>query len=194
MLTEEQKEDICASVEMYLERADEQYGVNIPRPKVVFDTKGTVAGWACWFDRKLNFNPILCAENFEDFLFQIVPHEVAHWIEDAMIFHHKKWQRLYSGRRRQVHGRQWKSVMRTLGAEPKRCHSYSVATVLARKRKRVKLWEARCGCRTHHLSTARKNKDAQCRAAYGTPRYRCTKCKEHVVFTGWLALPEMEDL
>jgi predicted SprT family Zn-dependent metalloprotease len=65
---------------------------------------------------KIVINKRMMEANGKEFVDQVVPHEVAHW------FTH-----LVHGSNHQAHGREWKAMMRLLGQEPKRTHSFKRA-------------------------------------------------------------------
>ena len=73
---------------------------------------------------------VLFRENFEDYIEQTLPHEIAH----AFVRHQKysicpSFDDVISGRYRRSsrpkpHGSEWKRVMLAFGKTPSRCHSY----------------------------------------------------------------------
>ncbi len=95
-----------------VELARTLYQRNFPMPTVAFDLRGRTAGQAFLQKNMLRYNAVLLMENLEDFLAEIVPHEVAHLVAHQ-----------YYGARISAHGPEWKSVMRKLGVEPNRTHS-----------------------------------------------------------------------
>ena len=130
-------------LETYL-RAQTIFKRTFPLPKVTYEDKGRVAGYANFYEGKLNFSPTLLSENTEHFIENIIPHEVCHLVTRAMYPHC------------QSHGQDWKQVMRQLGVPPTRCHQYDVSNV-ARKRN-TQTFKYRCGCRTMELSKIMHNK------------------------------------
>lgn len=115
------------------------YGVKFKRfPTVSYDLKGTTAGTANYVSWHIRLNPVLLMENVEDFLTRTVPHEFAHLACDQLYpeAHRPNGAgfRMYGARqKREVHGPKWQSIMRVLGADPSRCHSYDVANVKGKK-------------------------------------------------------------
>lgn len=162
-----------AKVEEAFVVAEKYYGRTFERPvKFVWETDRTRAGY-CHFARKeFGFNPILAAENAEDFIKQVVPHEVAHWIDKA-VYGYQYTQGRNGKRRRISHGRTWKGIMvNVYGLDPDRCHSYDVASVKTRTRIVVKAFKYSCRCGTiFNLTAVRHNKIVK-----GTT-YHCTKCR-----------------
>lgn len=128
-------------------------------PRVVFDLRGQAAGQfrvGAGGESCIRYNPVLLARHPTDFLSQTVPHEVAHYLAF-----------LRFGRCIRPHGPEWQSIMRGLGADPRRCHDFDV-TGLATRRLRRHLYHCRCG--DHALSSIRHH-----RILRGA-RYVCRGC------------------
>lgn len=107
-------------------------------PSIRWDLSGTCAGRAIWPDNRIRFNPVLLCENTSDFIREIVPHEIAHLLNRAM-----------NGSGAKPHGPEWKTIMRALGLEPRRCHKYDVTNARVRN---VQRYILKCACRTHSIS------------------------------------------
>jgi SprT protein len=105
--------------------AEQHYGIKIPVPNVIYQKRGTTAGTANYRSWEIDLNAGLLVQNVDDFIDRTVPHELAHLIHH--ITHPADHNRFYG--KRDVHGYNWQSVMRVLGAEPSRCHSYDVSAV-----------------------------------------------------------------
>jgi len=134
------------------------YNMSFEIPKLEYNLTGFCAGQA-WIDR-LRFNMELCKTNESDFIAQTVPHEVAHYISRIMF-----------GSYGMGHKKYWKDIMRALGCEPRRCHSYDCSTVV-RKRRTVKRYPFSCDCNGYYmLSSIKANR-------YGS--YTCRKCHSHL--------------
>lgn len=122
--------------------------------EVIFTQRGKIAG-VCYFNYcagtgYLNFNPILMKENFEEFLSHTVVHEVSHYCVSLLK------GRIMSGRRRVIHGKDWKEMMTFFGLnDAKRCHSYNTSNSTTRIQRR---WKYKCECGTHMVSTTMHNK------------------------------------
>jgi predicted SprT family Zn-dependent metalloprotease len=107
-----------------LEKAELLYGVKID-PKITFNLKGRVAGWAgCKFcritrqarDFTLRFNSdIIQGKHFDDMMELTIPHEVAHLVCYARPDLGSK------------HNPGWKRVCMALGGNGSRTHSYETA-------------------------------------------------------------------
>lgn len=130
--------------------AQRKYGVTIDSPTVVYKKRGTTAGTANYRTWTIDLNPVLLMENVDSFIARTVPHELAHLITDKVYpeAHATEVVRTHRGLRRtkrDVHGQYWQSVMRALGADPSRCHSYD--TTNSKIRKTTTKHEYRCsGC------------------------------------------------
>ena len=109
-------EHIHLAVEACFQKAEAFFKTSFPRPEVSFKLRGQKAGVAHITENKLRFNPVLYAQNRDDFLQQTVPHEVAHLVA------YKQF-----GLKIAPHGQEWQLIMRGIyGLEPKRCHDYAI--------------------------------------------------------------------
>jgi SprT protein len=70
-------------------------------------------------------------------------------------------------RRPQPHGKQWKSLMRALGFDPNRCHSYDLPTAT-----KFRTFRYVCSCMEHEITSIRHN-----RIQSGKADYHCKYCK-----------------
>lgn len=114
-------------------------GKNYPIPPIHYFFKGTRGGFYHHTTKTVHYNGVLAAQNAEHFLKTTVPHEVAHYI-----------QFMEYGPRVQPHGTEWKQMMRLLGCDPIRCHSYDVAAV---KQRHVKRYAISCQCKTYQVTS-----------------------------------------
>lgn len=144
-------------------------GVRMAMPTVSFDLKGKTAGKAFLERNHVQLNAVLLTENAEEFIEQTVGHEVAHLATHAR-----------HGRKAQAHGSEWKQMMRLIGLEPLRCHSFDTSNSALSKA----TFRYLCGCREHML-TARRHAMAR-RRGYG-----CKKCGKPLRFmpTGAVGAP-----
>ena len=102
---------VIFGVNQYLELACSHHDQHFKATDIRFDLSGTAAG-CCVIKRRqtvLRFNPVLLAENTEEFLLRTVPHEVAHLVA----------YQLY-GKNIKPHGSEWKTLMALFGADDKR--------------------------------------------------------------------------
>jgi len=139
-----------------LDKLEEKFGTELDFPKIEFDIKGQVAGYAYYRQNKIRLNPKAFELEPEDMMEDTVPHELAHL-----------YARKHFGRGIKPHGREWKTIMRALGVEPKRCHSYALPK--ARKHKTHTVHCEKCG-KAFELTKIRINKMRK-----GTD-YRHRKC------------------
>lgn len=92
---------------------------------ILFNLKGCVAGKAySQIPRKIKFNLPLAIDNLDDFLVNVVGHEIAHLYQ----------RKIYPCSK--PHGKEFKKVMRLLGYDPTRCHNYDTSKT---KQKRMKI-------------------------------------------------------
>ncbi|MBZ0269562.1 SprT-like domain-containing protein [bacterium] len=136
----------------------------IVEPRVSFDLRGLSAGEACAETGSIRYNEELLLRNGRAFVDEIVPHEVAHLVVDAL-----------RGRRRvRPHGREWRAVMEAFGVPPRRCHTFE-----AEPARRVRRFAYRCRCEKAHLLTKR----AHLRIRRGSAEYSCRQCGNVLVRT-----------
>ena len=144
----------------FLAQARRHFGVRIPTPEVRFDLRGKAAGQLrqapgrVW---QVRYNAALVTRNPEEFLAQTVPHECAHLVAYALF-----------GRGIRPHGEEWQGIMRHFGAEPTRCHNFTVEDLSAR---RLRRFEYHCACRSHQLTSTRHHRVLAGRTYY------CVACR-----------------
>ena len=137
------KMELCKETKKWFDVANQKLNREFSYPFISFLLRGTCAGKAYTYKNEIHYNLGIAKDNFNHFVSQTVPHEVAHIVADK-----------YFGRRC-IHGREWRWVMQDVfGKEPTRCHSYDVTNHRARKTKTY-LYQCSCldGCRVgakHH--------------------------------------------
>lgn len=132
------------------------------QPLVTYDLRGTKAGVAYLQQNAIKFNRTLLLENAEEFIRQVVPHELAHLIVYQVF-----------GRVR-PHGKEWQGVMNHIFHLPAdTCHQFDTQSVQGQT------FEYQCGCQTHFLTVRRHN-----RILKKGVDYLCRKCKGKLVFIG----------
>jgi SprT protein len=133
----------------------------VPGPQLRFDLRGQAAG-QFRIDAAgrpaIRYNADLMARHEEEFLAQTVPHEVAHYL--AYLRH---------GRAIRPHGPQWQTLMRGLGADPRRCHDFDVSDLSAR---RLQRYAYHCRCAEHELTSIRHRRTLR------GATYLCRACGE----------------
>jgi SprT protein len=102
----------------WVERCNDEFGIALPKFKVVFALKGTTAGKAHIGRGLIQFNPTLLRENPDAFLLRTPAHEVVHHAAYAKF-----------GMDIDAHGYEWKAMMRKLGLPDTRCHTYDTTNV-----------------------------------------------------------------
>lgn len=108
-------------------------------PELDFSLKGQTAGQAFPAKNLIRINLQLYRENYEDYLAETLPHEVAHLI---VVYLHipprslQNWAMELSS-----HGREWQEVAKQLGCKGNRCHTY--ATTSARVTRKFTF---KCAC------------------------------------------------
>jgi SprT protein len=133
--------------------------IPLPRVSVRFDLRGRSAGQARLGSpgpALIRYNPALLRANPDDFLASTVPHEVAHLIAFAR-----------HGIRIRPHGVEWETIMRHMGAEPRRCHAYDVSGLAIR---RLRELDYHCNCRGHRLTSIRHHR------VLAGQTYLCRQC------------------
>lgn len=157
-MTDELQQSLRQRVEACFLDAEKFYQRRFPRPEISLKMRGQSAGAAHLQGNRLRFNPTLLAENRDDFLREVIPHEVAH----LLCWH------LFG--KVKPHGPQWQQVMtQAFGLAPRVRHSFAVDSVAP------PTWRYRCHCQAHELTLRRHNK--VCR---GQVRYHCRHCNSEL--------------
>lgn len=105
----------------------DRFDINI----VYRDDMKNVGGYAIFNTSTIELNSKLFLKNVDEYFSEIIPHEAAHLIADIK----------YPEQRHIHHGKAWKSVMRKLGHEPRRCHNLDTTHVFTKSNYRYV-----CGC------------------------------------------------
>lgn len=143
-----------------LQQSEQFFDRTFSMPEVSYDVRGVKAGVAYLQQNCIKLNRTLLLENPEEFIRQVVPHELAHLIV-YQVFGKVK-----------PHGKEWQAVMTELfGLPADTCHQFDVQNV------RGKTFAYRCGCQTHMLSLRRHNK-----IQGGQMAYCCKGCKQILTF------------
>lgn len=154
-------------VEFYRKLGNDIFSTNMPKLNMDFSLKGTTAGQFSPKKNAIRVNLVLFNENYDDYVENTLPHEVAHAVNRHLA-------RLEFGIRRKPHGYEWKRIMRAFGKEPSVGHSYDVSNARQKKWDRPFLY--RCACQDHEF-TATCHK----RVKKGT-RYKCKRCGQLIHF------------
>lgn len=117
-----------------------RYGVMLPKPTVSYDLCGTTAGQAFIHKNYIKINAVLLVENVDEMLNRTVPHELAHLATQSI--YPEAHRRGFASKRR-PHGAEWQSIMRVLGADASRCHSYNTSNSAVKRSNRA-YFEVKC--------------------------------------------------
>ncbi|WP_028863538.1 SprT family zinc-dependent metalloprotease [Psychromonas aquimarina] len=124
------------------------------RPAYLFNQRGKSAGTAHLQRNLIKFNPVLYKQNQDEFLQQVVAHEVAHLITYQLF-----------GKVR-PHGREWRQVMIEVFNRPANTtHNLDIKDVIGQQ------FEYRCLCTSHQLTIRRHNKVLK------GAEYLCKSCR-----------------
>ena len=142
---------------------------NIELPSnISFDLKGAIGGTAYVETRELKLNLQLLEENFDEYMSQIIPHEVAHLVQfdrHGLVYYRgkKSW-----------HGPVWKSIMvNEFGAKPDAYHNLKVT-----KTRTYKKYAYECSCKEWLFTTIRHNRSQK----HGGKWYTCPTCKGSITW------------
>lgn len=142
--------------------ANEVFGQKFPYPKIEFDLKGRVAGYAYYHKNKIRYNIGIFRNQPQKFLDRTTYHEVGHLISF----------KLY-GEAGKGHGKFWKYVMQKIGQEPSRCHDYDVPQEALRVKRP---YVYKCPCREFHLTRLIHNR------ILSDGDRKCPKCGSVITF------------
>jgi SprT protein len=115
-MTELQAKAIKRINEAY-DMASKFYNMSFILPTISFKLKGRRAGYAQCFVNKIVLNNDMLHANGDTFINDTPGHEAAHLIARDVYGHSIM-----------PHGCEWKKVMRVIGQEPTRCHTFEVVT------------------------------------------------------------------
>ena len=134
-------------------------GCQVKTPSISFRRSGGNAGTAHLQRNHVNFNPIFLADNFTEYLNQVIPHEIAHIVVFQCFGKVKP------------HGKEWQSVMREIyKCDPDVRHSMTLPENAQRG------VDYRCDCGIIKLGIRRHNKVLR-----GEQSYQCRQCRQTLV-------------
>ncbi|MDP8161706.1 SprT family zinc-dependent metalloprotease [Pasteurella skyensis] len=123
-------------------------------PQVNYKVRGAKAGVAYLERNEIRFNPILLQENSDEFIKNVVPHELAH------IIVYQQFGKV------KPHGKEWQGVMeQVFGIPAETCHQFELDSVR-------QTFQYKCACQIHLLTIKRHNAIQQKGRSY-----ICRKCK-----------------
>jgi SprT protein len=162
---EQQRLNVTAATRRCVARANELLETSFDNIPVHFDLTGRTAGMyrVARGQRIIRYNPYLFAKYFDENLNTTVPHEVAHYLTDAV----------YGYANVKPHGKEWRTVMHMLGADAAVRCEFDLNGIPVRQYRRVRYT---CRCRFHELTRVRHNR-IQDKGA----RYHCRVCHTELV-------------
>jgi len=132
MVSDKIKYRVEQKVEQCLRILGEFYNTKFNMPKIVYEIdsefKETTGAHVVFEDWELHFNPILLVDNLEDFIKDIIPHEVAH-LADLKINGVKEDTK----NRRLFHGTSWRKAMEALGVPANTYHTFDTSSIKPKK-------------------------------------------------------------
>ncbi|SUB81403.1 SprT-like family [Pragia fontium] len=138
----------------YLALANAHLDSQYPEPKITYRQRGTSAGTAHLTLWEIRLNTILLVENGQQFIDEVIPHELAHLLV------YRQFGRV------SPHGSEWQWMMeKVLGVPASRTHNFNVRSVQGNT------FPYSCLCQTHLLTVRRHNKILRKES-----EYRCKKC------------------
>ncbi|MGH8547244.1 MAG: SprT-like domain-containing protein [Methylococcales bacterium] len=167
-LERDRQVQVIATTTDFIHRAEAIFGRNFDLIPVCFDLHGRSAGMYR-IKRKqgqIRYNPFIFSKYFSDNLAVTVPHEVAHYITDAV----------YGLANIRPHGSEWKRLMAHFGADASRTCHYDLSGIPVR---RIRRHAYVCGCSTHQLTSVRHNKVQR-----GAAHYFCRNCRTELTEAG----------
>lgn len=150
--------------DLWLARAVERWPRADGPIRVSFALRGRTGGDACARTGTVRYNIDLLHRHGDDFLREIVPHEVAHLVA----------ARAFPGRKK-PHGAEWKAVMAHFGVPARACHRFETTPSRAGQR-----FAYKCLCPEPHLLTPVAHR----RIRRGIREYHCRRCGFALVWTG----------
>ena len=136
--------------------AEDYFNQTFELPMLNLKQRGKIAGSAHLQKNLIKLNLSLFEDNIDEFIQQVIPHEVAHIV----------CYQLYG--KVKPHGREWQAVMHSVFQRPANVtHQLDVSKV------GISEYRYRCLCPEHvKLSAIRHN-----RVLKGTQQYKCRQCK-----------------
>jgi len=128
MLSTKQTSEIHDRVRYFVDKGNDVFDTDLPMPVVLFKKRGSCAGTAWYLHLQLDFNATLMLDNWDEYMNNVIPHEVAHLLKEHKYGYGK-------GRIRSAHGTQWQAVMRGIGATPSRTHNMDTSLTAIHRKK-----------------------------------------------------------
>ena len=160
-ITSNQQQQVTNRVANLLQQCQQHFNQPFKPIEIRFDLRGKTSGMYVVRNKQqyLRFNPLIFSKYFEVSLNNTVPHEVAHYVSHV----------LFGIKNIRPHGKEWKSIMKMLGAEPQVTGNYDLSGIPVKRQRRFRYV---CDCTAHELTTVRHN-----RILSRKSQYFCRKCK-----------------
>jgi len=148
------------SLIQWLSIANNYFSYSFPHPSLTFKLKGKCAGKAYLQHNEIRLNPILFEENVQEFIDDVIPHELAHLIT------YQRYGKV------KPHGKEWQYLMSTVfHRQAKTTHHFDITSVAG------KTFRYQCHCNHHQLSIRRHNNVQRNKAVY-----YCRHCQSPLMF------------
>jgi SprT protein len=161
-------------------KASKHFGRNYTTPYIRYDVRGRVGGYAHGTEF-INLNPILLMENVEEYVNQVVPHEIAHCIDTANGDNRRTGGIVFtrSGKmrrsKRSIHGPSWRAIMHVFGCDADRTHNMDTSNAQVKTKTKYE-YKCRACNKAIFVSSVRHNKQQRSLMLYGRGEYWCAKC------------------
>ena len=153
------KRNIERKVAICIKKANDFFDIALSLPTIKMNQRGRSAGTAYLQKHEVRFNIYMYHQSPEEFVNNVVPHEVAHLV----VFY------LY-GINARPHGKEWQNIMINLyGVEPARTHRFD-------PKPPSKTFSYQCDCQQHQLSVRRHNRIKK------GGQYICRECRSILRF------------
>jgi SprT protein len=165
----------CDRINELAKIAGKKFKTYFSLPLISYNLTGTNAGQAWPTKWEIKVNAKLATENFDEYVYQTIPHEFAHLVA----------YRQYGGSIK-PHGKEWQEIMKFFGLKPIRCHQYVISAY-----ERCP-YEWRCKCRSFFFSL-RKHKRYLHEGKLA--KWTCQKCKTKACYAKqWFVSQKLEHI
>jgi len=160
------QQQVIKETNHFIKSAEDYYSRSFSEIPVLFDLTGKAAGMyrVKAGQRVIRYNPYVFSKYFDDNFSETIPHEVAHYVTDA----------LFGLKKIRPHGREWKSVMQVFGVAANRTANYDLSGLPVRNYRK---FVYHCGCQNYELTSRRHNKILR-----GSGHYLCRDCGGKLLF------------
>ncbi|MCW8092060.1 SprT family zinc-dependent metalloprotease [Alteromonas sp. ASW11-130] len=172
-LSQEQIDLVHQRTQELMHQASVYFQQAFPPPSISFRRSGKNAGTAFLQQNRINFNPVLLVENWQEYIDHVIPHEVAHLVV-FQVYGRKRFIQTGLWRKQSVtvkpHGEEWRNVMEAVfGAKATTTHNFNLSSL------GMKTFAYTCGCQKLEVTIRRHN-----RIEKGAT-YRCKRCHQELV-------------